>query len=1497
MTAVKAPLDELEKIMEQSGTGVVLANKNSSEQGVLSGTEQNMLKAESICRDNGFVYRRLPVSGAFHTSMMKNARDAFQKVLSDIRFINTTEISIFSNTTGKMYPENEKDARKLMADHMLFPVDFAKEIENMYDFGVRTFLEAGPKNILTGLVQSILKGRSFHALSVDGSGGKGDGLEDLAQTLCYLAALGYPVRLDQWEHPQENNMRKQRMSIAVSGANIRVSTKKPKQTPKIESPKNSKEKQNNLEPSRNPSHDNFLVSKQVDKPDLFSDNLLNNQQNNMNKQNKNVSEQIQGALQVVRDGMKSMQTLQMQTAETHKKFLETQTETGRMLQQMMAHTQRLADAAMGIGHNPLPVKEKPHQKQVDILRQPISDSIEMSTETITVAAAENISSTEPKNNLLEKTLLSVVSDLTGYPADMLGLDMDIESDLGIDSIKRVEILSSLEEKMPGLPHVSPENMGRLKTLGQVLEHLIGGVSDMETTVQDPGLVVEKISQNNDQNQAADKLLSIVSELTGYPVEMLGLEMDIESDLGIDSIKRVEILSALEERVPGIPHVSPEMMGKMKTLGQIVDHLSQTGSGPQNSKTDRSLKTIELMPDETKGLLKFSLLKVVSELTGYPEEMLGLDMDIESDLGIDSIKRVEILSALEQKIPNIPQVTPEKMGKIKTLGQIVDYLSEGSSDIGQDQKASYPENLVTYMDEPNPPSEVLPITTHQIDRKIITLVDAPSPSQQTLKFPDGKKILVAGFDESLSNLVVKQFIQQHIAAELIPMDAYKNLEKLPKASGLVILGDRGIDESFLLDALMLAKNLTGDLQDSALEGCALFATVSFLDGAFGFKQEGLSNPDQGGLAGLAKTASIEWPRVTCRALDMSPDSMDTSQASCQIVSELLQSGPHHCIEIGLGKKSRLMPSLISAPVHDNPLRLDGEDVVVVTGGARGVTAQAILALAEEVPATFILIGRTSLPEAEPAWIKNISKVHAIKQAIIENEFKNMVPTPVQVEQVFKNHMASREIRENIAKIQQKGATVRYITADVCDLNNISKVLKNVHSEYGTIKAIIHGAGVLEDRLIKDKTPEQFVRVFNTKVNGLKNLLKTTLDGLKYLVIFSSVTARFGNSGQVDYAMSNEVLNKIAQSENVARPDCRVVSINWGPWDGGMVNETLKKEFIKRNVPLIPMVDGGRFMVQEMRAMPCAPAEVVIGAPILNEHHGTIEDGFSTDKTESNEQRLSLTFKRELDLKRCPVLGSHILDGKPVVPFALMTEWLGCGALHENPGLVLQGLDKLHVLNGIKLEQDKKTIRLMAGKARKKGSTFEVDVEIRDGFKDGIEVIHSRAKAILADDLLEAPDFDKSVYISAKGYSKNIREIYEQILFHGVQLQGIKKIFSCTPKSMAAEIACAPSPDQWMENPIRSRWIADPLVLDCAFQMAIIWCFEQKKMVCLPCYSESYRQYRRTFPSGNITAVFEIKDVNQRKLRGDFTFLDKQDLVVAQLFGYEALIDPKLINAFK
>ncbi len=111
-----------------------------------------------------------------------------------------------------------------------------------------------------------------------------------------------------------------------------------------------------------------------------------------------------------------------------------------------------------------------------------------------------------------------------------------------------------------------------------------------------------------------------------------------------------------------------------------------------------------------------------------------------------------------------------------------------------------------------------------------------------------------------------------------------------------------------------------------------------------------------------------------------------------------------------------------------------------------------------------------------------------------------------------------------------------------------------------------------------------------------------------------------------------------------------------------------------------------------------------------------------------EELSLTFEREIDVNRYPILKAHILDGKPVVPFALIAEWLGHGALHENPGLFLHGLDDMRILHGIKLDQGKKIIRLLAGRTRKNGSTFEVDVEIRDGIKDNTEIIHSRATAI-------------------------------------------------------------------------------------------------------------------------------------------------------------------------
>jgi hypothetical protein len=206
-------------------------------------------------------------------------------------------------------------------------------------------------------------------------------------------------------------------------------------------------------------------------------------------------------------------------------------------------------------------------------------------------------------------------------------------------------------------------------------------------------------------------------------------------------------------------------------------------------------------------------------------------------------------------------------------------------------------------------------------------------------------------------------------------------------------------------------------------------------------------------------------------------------------------------------------------------------------------------------------------------------------------------------------------------------------------------------------------------------------------------------------------------------------------------------------------------------------------------------------------------------------------------------------------------------------------------------------LLAGKLNKSGEFYEVEVELRDGKMIGQNILHTKAKAILSNNLTAAPAYQFSKSMAAKAYPRQIKEVYDKILFHGLQLRGIRNIVSCSSHGMVAHISTAPAPADWMTAPLRNQWIADPLVLDSAFQMATVWCFEERGAVSLPSYAASYRQYRIQFPPDAVTVVMEVKEVTPRKMRGNFTFLDSGDEIVACLTGYEAIMDASLFKAFK
>jgi acyl transferase domain-containing protein/NAD(P)-dependent dehydrogenase (short-subunit alcohol dehydrogenase family) len=1461
MLAVQAPLEDLEDLVVNSSPEVVLANRNSPNQGVLSGPTASISEIENICRQKKINTIRLPVSAAFHSDQVKAAGQPFQDALKKVT-VNPTAISVFSNTTGEAYPAGASATRSLLGNHLARPVDFVSEIENLYASGVRTFVEIGPKSVLTGLISAILQNRDVNARALDASAGKKYAIADLARLLGRLAALGHPVALSEWENTP-STVRKSRMNVLLSGTNYRtqrtealecgignaecgISTGSGQRTEALECGK--------IE-HRNPMTETMsLKTASGDQTPIANHQLrsqrskpTNEHNDNMSKDNKKQPAFILDALKVVQEGLKSMQHLQSQTAAAHQKFLEAQTEANRSLQAMMQNTQRLAEQSLGLESEPLqPVSLRP-----------------LHTDTHPEAPAQK----------------------TG------------DTPVSFDNFDGPPVVPTLAagEKAP--------------------EMAANGYAPTSETGES---VLEKFQPPRQfQHTIEATMLEVVSQLTGYPVEMLGLDMDIEAELGIDSIKRVEILSTLEEKMPDLPTVSPEIMGSLKTLGQIVEYLTETGS--DHGVADNSNDAHPPADNDTTGLkppvdagqppeIEAAMLAVVSQLTGYPIDMLGLDMDIEAELGIDSIKRVEILSTLEEKMPDLPAVSPEIMGSLKTLGQIVEYLAEtGGPDVHQETIEEAALKIPTSDADTEPgiphfrnqskPDGGAP----EIPRNVVSIVEAPSETTSRLTLADSRKVFVTEDNTGLSEQIAEELTRQGISTVRISLDILKYKKQLPAAAGLIIVQapesdavDRDLKESFAL-----AKYLAPSLIESAEQGGGIFATVTRLDGAFGLKGRQIAQPARGGLAGLVKTAAIEWQNVCCRAIDIAPAWSDNRQIANAVVKEVLSTGP---VEIGLDPDQRYTVTMQPQPSPGGHIDLAPGDVVVISGGARGITAAAALALAGEAALKLVLLGRSPQPVPEPGWLSALSNEAAIKKAILENDFNGQKATPAEIENVFKRHMANREITANLAELKSTGAEAYYYETDIRDFTTVQTVMADIRNMHGPIAGIIHGAGVLEDRLIIDKTVDQFARVFDTKVKGLENLLANSdPDQLKYLVLFSSVAARMGNRGQADYAMANEVLNKMALNEAARRPDCRVVAINWGPWDGGMVTSALKREFERNGISLIPVDHGVQCMLDEMKADAGNFVEVVIGANISATDADIPREIKRPELVQPTpavkKQQLSLSFERDIGIAHYPILKSHVIDGKPVVPMALMTEWFAHGALHENPGLVLHGLDDIRVLKGIRLESEKKHIRLLAGKAKKTGEYYEVPVELRDGKEADRDIIHSSARAILSEQLPSAPSYQFSKAMVAKAYSKKTEDVYEKILFHGNQLHGIRKIVSCSSRGMVAYISPAPAPEKWISTPLRNQWIGDPLVLDSAFQMATVWCFEEKGNVSLPSYAASYRQYCSQFPPDGVTAVLEIKEATSRKMRGDFTFIDSNDEIVASLSGFEAILDPSLLKAFK
>ena len=869
---------------------------------------------------------------------------------------------------------------------------------------------------------------------------------------------------------------------------------------------------------------------------------------------------------------------------------------------------------------------------------------------------------------------------------------------------------------------------------------------------------------------------------------------------------------------------------------------------------------------TRAEIEARLLEVVSERTGYPAELLSLDADLEGDLGIDSIKRVEVAGTLTQSLGEEERasIDMEQLTSSRTLREVIEVLERSL--------AGEPALEATR------PFEGRPAETERIGRLLVAPVSAPAITA-TAGLAGGAVVIFedgSGLGQALAALIsepARAVVLPRSKAPWFPVEAEQLAawlrDKHGPISGLVYPADEGDEDGGVTALFLLAQALKDDLATSAAGGGAALVGVTRLGGAFGLDGGARDGAGaQRALAGFLKTAALEWPEVRAKAVDLPAANGDAERDAAHVRDELYAGDG--LMEIGYRDGGRTMLGLAPGALADRPEvdLLDQDSVVLVTGGARGITAEVAVALAERHRPTLILLGRTKQGQEPPETV-GVTDPAQLRRALLELRRRTGAElVPALIESDCRRLLAQREVRENLARIERAGARAEYLACDVSDAGVFAAVIEDVYERHGRIDGVIHGAGVIEDRLIADKQIDSLTRVLTVKAASARTLARALRpDSLRFLVLFSSVSGRFGNRGQADYAAASESLAGLA-NELDRRWPARVVAIDWGPWSGtGMVSEALAREFDRRGVALIPAEIGCRHLLDELTRGTKGEAEVVIGAASGLSEVKSVATTAAADRAASSVEAAdglplltgarrevsseddATALSRDLTVDHDRYLTDHRVDGRPVFPFAGAMELMAEAATLAAPGRKFAGLHGIRLLKGITVPDGEGVPVRIAAKPLPGGEEIEVAVGAADGSR-----LHYRSVALLREP--DAAAFAPADLPDLPAFPMTVPEAYRDLLFHGPLFQAIRAIDGMDARGASSEL-CASDPARSVSGADGQSWLLDPVLIDAALQVQVIWARLNWDVTLLPAEIRGYARLHTVEPGEQIRHELRIR----------------------------------------
>ncbi|MDW5324341.1 SDR family oxidoreductase [Plantactinospora sp. KLBMP9567] len=586
----------------------------------------------------------------------------------------------------------------------------------------------------------------------------------------------------------------------------------------------------------------------------------------------------------------------------------------------------------------------------------------------------------------------------------------------------------------------------------------------------------------------------------------------------------------------------------------------------------------------------AVLAVISERTGYPVDLVGLDLDLEADLSIDSIKRAEVAGEVATRL-RLPvaggdQAALEDLVKARTVRAMVEWLTEkvaatapaGGPSLRAPEPPASPRSPQAA--ERTGPDHPIAAPTRMVARRL-ALTEPAGAADSDLS---GATFLVTGAGP-VPDRVVELLRERGATARTATLEEDRplpadELAAAGKLDGLVVLDGLTTAGWQLLPAVFpLVKQ-------------ALAAGPRWLLAA---AAAGGTRAD--GLPGLFRTINREYPAVSARLVEMD-GSAPAERLAAELVEEILLGGqvPVVCRDDGARYTVDLVGEPLPGPsgggagpaadgvAEARALGLGSDSVVVLIGGAQGITASFARLLASATRCHLQLVGRTSPPDhPEEPDTAGAADLAGVRAALSRRGLRS----PAEIDRMAQGIITGREVEATVRELRDLGSEVRYHTLDVRDQEATHRLLKEIQSEYGRIDGVVFAAGIIEDKLLADKSPESFARVFGTKVDGVHGVLEALEDlprAPRFVALYGSIAAAFGSRGQGDYAAANDAM-ATAGGRWAARTGIRCLTVHWGPWapvagHRGMVTAELSQEYARRGIALIDREEGVLSLLREL-----------------------------------------------------------------------------------------------------------------------------------------------------------------------------------------------------------------------------------------------------------------------------------------------------------------------------